>query len=69
MEFKLRADIVISKEFSIEASNLADAMDKANEYLENTKHSWKEFKPGGVTFHILNQDECIKWHEDKRRDE
>ena len=29
MEFKLRANIVMSKELTVEADNLAEAMDKA----------------------------------------
>ena len=69
MEFKFRADVVISKEFSIEAPNFDVAMDKANEYWENTEHYWDDFKPGGVTLHILNQDECVKWYKDKKIDE
>ena len=36
MEFKFRADVVISKEFSIEAPDFAVALDKANEYWKNT---------------------------------
>ena len=69
MEFKFQADVVISKEFSIEAPKLAVAMDKAKEFWENSEHYWDDFKPSGVTFRVLNQDECIKWYKDKKRDE
>ena len=53
MEFKIRANIVMSKELSIEADNLSDAMDKAQEIMAGTQNM-KEFKPSKVQFEVLN---------------
>ena len=53
MEFKIRANIVMSKEPSIEADNLSDAMDKAQEILAGPQNM-KEFKPSKVQYEVLN---------------
>jgi hypothetical protein len=53
MEFKIRANIVMSKELSIEADNLSDAMDKAQEIMAGPQNI-KEFKPSKVQFEVLN---------------
>lgn len=53
MEFKIRANIVMSKELSIEADNLSDAMDKAQEIMAGPQNK-KEFKPSKVQFEVLN---------------
>lgn len=53
MEFKIRANIVMSKELSIEADNLSDAMDKAQEIMAGPQNM-KEFKPSKVQFEVLN---------------
>ena len=53
MEFKIRANIVMSKELSIEADNLSDAMDKAKEIMAGPQNM-KEFKPSKVQFEVLN---------------
>ncbi len=53
MEFKIRANIVMSKELSIEADNLSDAMDKAQEIMAGPQNM-KEFKPSKVQYEVLN---------------
>ena len=53
MEFKIRANIVMSKEPSIEADNLSDAMDKAQEIMAGPQNM-KEFKPSKVQYEVLN---------------
>lgn len=53
MEFKIRANIIMSKELSIEADNLADAMDKAQEIM-NSPQNMKDFKPSKIQYEVLN---------------
>ena len=53
MEFKIRADIIMSKELSIEADNLADAMDKAEEIMDGPLNM-KDFKPSKIQYEVLN---------------
>ena len=53
MEFKIQANIIMSKELSIEADNLSDAMDKAQEMMASPQNM-KEFKPSNVQYEVLN---------------
>ena len=39
MEFKLRANIVMSKELTVEAENLKEAMDKAQAMIADQYHT------------------------------
>ena len=49
MEFKIRANIVMSKELTIEAENLKDAMDKAQEMMTEPI-PYKELTPMKVYY-------------------
>ena len=53
MEFRIQANIIMSKELSIEADNLSDAMDKAQEMMASPQNM-KEFKPSNVQYEVLN---------------
>lgn len=53
MEFKIRANIIMSKDLSIEADNLIDAMDKAQKLMAGPQNI-KDFKPSKVQYEVLN---------------
>lgn len=53
MEFKIQANIIMSKELSIEADNLSEAMDKAQKVMAGPQNM-KEFKPSKVQYEVLN---------------
>ena len=52
MEFKIKANITMSKVLTIEAEDLGVAMDKAQQ-LMGEKISIKEFTPSGLTYELL----------------
>lgn len=53
MEFLFRADIIMSKELSIEAENLSDAMDQAKEMMAGPQKI-EDFKLSKVQYELLN---------------
>ena len=53
MEFKIRANIIMYKELSIEADNLSDALDKAQEIMAGPQNM-KDFKSSKVQYDVLN---------------
>ena len=61
MEFKLRANIVMSKELTIEANNLAEAMEKAQAMMA------KPMPYSELTIRKIYFDEIspIKWMDEK----
>ena len=64
MEFKLRANIVMSKELTIEASNLKDALEKAQAMMAKP-FPYKELTPIKVYFDEISP---IKWADEKMAD-
>ena len=62
MEFKLRANIVMSKELTIEAEHLGEAMKKAEEMMAGPI-SMKELKTSKVYFDVLSG---IKWMDESK---
>ena len=62
MEFKLRANIVMSKELTIEAEHLGEAMKKAEEMMAGPI-SMKELKTSNVYFDVLSG---IKWMDESK---
>ena len=57
MEFKLRANIVMSKKLTVEADNLAEAMEKAQEMVAKPMR-YSELTPVKVYFDEISP---IKW--------
>ena len=53
MECLFRADIIMSKELSIEAENLSDAMDQAKEMMAGPQKI-EDFKLSKVQYELLN---------------
>ena len=51
--FKLRANIIYSRDLDIEADNITEAIDKAKQLMEEPS-STNELKPQGVTFSLLS---------------
>ena len=62
MEFKLRANIVMSKELTVEAEHLDEAMKKAEEMMAGPI-SMKELKTSKVYFDVLSG---IKWMDESK---
>ena len=62
MEFKLRANIVMSKELTIEAEHLGEAMKKAEDMMAGPI-SMKELKTSNVYFDVLSG---IKWMDESK---
>ena len=54
MEFKLRANIIMSKELSIEANDLKEAMDKAQQMMIQGDLKLNDFKPSSMNYEALN---------------
>lgn len=61
MEFKLRANIVMSKELTVEASNLAEAMDKAQTMMAEPM-PYSELTVRKIYFDEISP---IKWMDEK----
>ena len=61
MEFKLRANIVMSKELTVEASNLAEAMDKAQTMMAKPM-PYSELTVSKIYFDEISP---IKWMDEK----
>lgn len=61
MEFKLRANIVMSKELTVEADNLAEAMDKARTIMAEPV-PYSELTVSKIYFDEISP---IKWMEEK----
>ena len=53
MEFKIRANVILSKDLTIEADDLGRAMDKAQEMMAGPQNM-KDFKPSKVQYEVLN---------------
>lgn len=62
MEFKLRANIVMSKELTVEAEHLGEALKKAEEMMAGPI-SMKELKTSKVYFDVLSG---IKWMDESK---
>lgn len=62
MEFKLRANIVMSKEITIEAEDLAVALEKAQAMMAEP-FPMKELTARGLYFDVLSG---IKWADDSK---
>ena len=62
MEFKLRANIVMSKELTIEANDLGEAMDKA-EAMMAEPIPYKELTPTKVYFDEISP---MNWMSDEK---
>ena len=63
MEFKLRANIVMSKKLTVEADNLAEAMDKAQTMMaEPVRYS--ELTVSKIYFDEISP---IKWMDEKAK--
>ena len=62
MEFKLRANIVMSKEFTVEAEHLPEALEKAQAMMAGPIRM-KEFKTSDVYFDVLSG---IKWADESK---
>ena len=54
MEFKIRADITLSKELTIEADHLGEAMEKARQQMLDSKIPYSELKFHNLTFELLS---------------
>lgn len=61
MEFKMRANVVMSKSLAVEADNLLDAMKKAEEQLENIPMSEFEY-----TNSYFDEVGPIKWMDESK---
>ena len=53
MIFKIQANIVMSKDLTIEAENLSEAMQKAQEQMQG-KLNLKEFTPSDLTYRLVS---------------
>lgn len=53
MEFKIKANITMSKVLTIEAEDIGAAMDKAQQ-LMSEKISLKELTPSGLTYELIS---------------
>lgn len=53
MEYKIKANITMSKVLTIEAEDLGKAMEKAQQMM-GEKISIKELTPSGLTFELLS---------------
>jgi hypothetical protein len=62
MEFKLRANIVMSKELTVEAEHLGEAMEKAKAMMAEPIRM-KELTTRDVYFDVLSG---IKWMDDSK---
>ena len=62
MEFKLRANIVMSKELTIEADNLAEAMGKAQKMMAEPI-PYRELTATKIYFDEISP---IKWMDEKK---
>ena len=65
MEFKLRANIVMSKELTVEANDLGEAMDKA-EAMMAEPIPYKELTPTKVFFDEISP---MNWMSDEKWEE
>lgn len=63
MEFKLRANIVMSKELTVEANNLAEAMEKAEAVMAE-QITYEELTPTSVFYDEISP---VKVMIDKKR--
>ena len=61
MEFKLRANIVMSKKLTVEASNLAEAMEKAQTMMSEPV----PYSELTVTKIYFDEISPIKWKDEK----
>ena len=62
MEFKMRANIVMSKELTVEANNLAEAMEKA-EAMMAEPIPYKELTPTKLYFDEISP---MNWMSDEK---
>ena len=62
MEFKLRANIVMSKELTVEANNLAEAMEKA-EAMMAEQITYEELTPTSVFYDEISP---MNWMSDEK---
>ena len=62
MEFKIRANIVMSKELTIEANDLMEAMDKARAMMSEPI-PYKELTPTKVFYDEISP---MKWMSDEK---
>ena len=62
MEFKLRANIVMSKELTVEANDLAEAMEKAQAMMAEPIR-YKELTPTKVYFDEISP---MNWMSDEK---
>ena len=63
MEIKLRANIVMSKELTIEAKDWFEAMQMAQDMINNEEIPFEEFTPTKLHFEEITP---IKWMSDEK---
>ena len=63
MEFKMRANIVMSKELTIEAKDWFEAMQMAEDMIKNEEIPFEEFMPTKLHFEEITP---IKWMSDEK---